>query len=93
MYFFFNLQESTLSISLTLDDQQQLTTSPRNVLNEDRHVHIAALQDSKHNSVCPVKLLVILALRTGAVDATSWEELKTQTLRRQDRTVQWKIPK
>lgn len=74
---------------LTLNNQQ-LITSPRNVLNEDRDVHVAALQDSKHNSVCAVKLLVIHALRTGAVDATSWEELKTQTLRRRDRTVQWK---
>jgi hypothetical protein len=65
---------------------------PRNVLNEDRHIHIAALQDSKHNSVCPVKLLVIHALRTGAVDASSWEDLTAQTLRRRDRTVQWKTP-
>jgi hypothetical protein len=56
-------------------------------------VAIAALQDEKHNSVCAVKLLVIHALRTGAVDALSWEELKAQTLRRRDRTVQWKTPK
>jgi hypothetical protein len=71
---------------------KSLTTLPRNVLNEDRYIHIAALQDSKHNSVCPVKLLVIHALRTGAVDPSSWEDLTAQTLRRRDRTVQWKTP-
>ena len=55
-------------------------------------MHIAALQDSKHNSICAVKLLVIHAMRTGAVDYVSWDELKTQTLRRRDGTIQWKTP-
>jgi hypothetical protein len=50
------------------------------------------LKDSSHNSVCAVKLLLIHALRVGAVSATSWAQLRTQTLDRADKTVQWTTP-
>lgn len=58
----------------------------------DRNIRIDALHSNTYNAVCPVKLLLIHALRVGAVDAKSWSELKAQTLSRADKTVQWATP-
>ncbi|KAH3949456.1 hypothetical protein HBI24_049340 [Parastagonospora nodorum] len=40
----------------------------------------------------PIKLLIIMALRTGNVDQTSWDDLAKVTKRRQNRTIVWKDP-
>ena len=50
------------------------------------------MKDGSHNSACAVKLLLIHALRIGAVSATSWAQLQAQTLNRADKTVQWTTP-
>jgi hypothetical protein len=42
-----------------------------------------------HNSVCAVKLLIIHALRIGAVHSTTFHELRTKAIARADKTVQW----
>lgn len=41
------------------------------------------------NCLDPILLLIIQALRTGAVEATSIADLITATLQRQDKTIQW----
>lgn len=60
--------------------------------NEDRNLRIDILERGAHNAVCAVKLLLIHALRIGAVAATTWPELKAQTLARPDRTIVWATP-
>jgi hypothetical protein len=50
------------------------------------------LEQDAHNAACAVKLLLVHALRTGAVGASSWQELKAQTLERPDKTIQWITP-
>ena len=55
-------------------------------------MRLDALGDAANNSLCPVKLLIIHALRIGAVKSKSWDQLKTDTLGREDRTVQWITP-
>jgi hypothetical protein len=39
--------------------------------------------------LCPIKIILIVALRLGAVRAKSIDELLTQTAQRRDRTLQW----
>jgi hypothetical protein len=58
----------------------------------DRHVPINILSSPAHNSVCPIKLLIIHALRIGAVDATTWEQIRANAIARADRTIQWITP-
>lgn len=60
--------------------------------NVDRCFRVDALHSNAHNATCAVKMLLIQALRVGAVAAKSWSELKAQTLGRADKTVQWTTP-
>ncbi|TAQ89982.1 hypothetical protein B7494_g1722 [Chlorociboria aeruginascens] len=60
--------------------------------NEDRNLRLDILAYPAHNSVCPVKLLIIHALRIGAVDSTTFHELRTKAIARADKTVQWCTP-
>lgn len=56
-------------------------------------VKISAASYDAYNSACAaVKLLVIHALRTVAVAAKTWEELRENALSRADRTIQWIKP-
>ncbi|KAF4628231.1 hypothetical protein G7Y89_g9920 [Cudoniella acicularis] len=55
--------------------------------NEDRNLRVDILAYPAHNSVCPVKLLTIHALRIGAVDSTTFYELRTKAIARADKTV------
>ena len=50
------------------------------------------LEQDAHNAACAVKLIIVHALRTGAVVAKSWQELKAQTLGRVDKSIQWITP-
>ena len=45
-----------------------------------------------YNSVCPIKLLIIHALRIGAVSSTTFEGLRTKAITRADKTIQWITP-
>jgi hypothetical protein len=63
--------------------------------NNNSKNHVVALDstlDPYHNSLDPVKLLLALTLRTGAVEVNSIDQLITDTLARPDRTIQWKHP-
>lgn len=60
--------------------------------NEDQNLRVDILASPAHNSVCPVKLLIIHALRIGAVDSTTFHELRTKAIARADKTVQWVTP-
>lgn len=55
-------------------------------------MRVNILSSVAHNSVCPVKLLIIHALRIGAVDSTAWEALRAKTIARADKTIQWTTP-
>jgi len=48
--------------------------------------------DSADNSVCPIKLLLILALRLGNLSAKTIDEVLLDTQSRHDKTVVWKHP-
>jgi hypothetical protein len=58
----------------------------------DRYVRVDILASAAHNSVCPVKLLIIHALRIGAVDAATWEQIRAKAIARADKTIQWTTP-
>ncbi len=58
----------------------------------DRNLRVNILSSNAHNSACPVKLLVIHALRVGAVATTTWKELRANAISRADKTVQWITP-
>jgi integrase len=60
--------------------------------NHDRCFRVDALHRNTYNATCAVKMLLIQALRVGAVAAKSWSELQAQTLGRADKTVQWTTP-
>ncbi|KAH9871370.1 hypothetical protein IAQ61_005549 [Plenodomus lingam] len=42
--------------------------------------------------MCPIKVVLVMALHTGMVQATSVDDLLQQTASRQDKTVQWAAP-
>ncbi|TPX13777.1 uncharacterized protein E0L32_005721 [Thyridium curvatum] len=48
--------------------------------------------DPSTNVLCPIKLLLIYALRTGAVDATSWINLRRDLSSRRIQKLPWKYP-
>lgn len=93
---------SDMVIKISKSDDAQVVFRSRLTLrfvkghkNNNSKNHVVALDstlDPKHNSLDPVKLLLALALRTGAVKATSIDQLITDTLARSDRTVQWAHP-
>lgn len=53
---------------------------------------LGALPEPKDNLICPIRLLLIVALRTGNVEATSIDELRTKVLSTQRKMVVWKYP-
>lgn len=48
--------------------------------------------DAAHNVADPIKLILILALRTGAVQANSVDDMVTKVLNRKDRVITWAHP-
>ena len=57
---------------------------------EDRDIPLRTLRDPSLNVVCPVKLLLIQALRSGNI--LSLDDALTQAFLRRDRTIQWLYP-
>lgn len=55
-------------------------------------MRVDILSSVAHNSICPIKLLIIHALRTGAVNGTTWKQLRANTIVRADKTIQWATP-
>ncbi|KAI8720963.1 hypothetical protein NCS52_00542500 [Fusarium sp. LHS14.1] len=54
--------------------------------------HPYELRDPSYHHVCPIKLLLVWALRTGAVHERSWEDLKVAINNHPDKTVVWTRP-
>jgi hypothetical protein len=50
------------------------------------------LKDDKDNVVCPIKLLLILALRLGNVHARTIDEVLHLAAQRRDKTIHWVYP-
>lgn len=57
-----------------------------------RIVRLKTLQTSSDSIICPIKLLLILALRLGNVAETSIDDLLKNTAQRNNRTVLWRYP-
>ncbi|KAK7711430.1 hypothetical protein SLS64_005454 [Diaporthe eres] len=61
----------------------------KGIRNRNKVVTVKALDDVQNNTVCPIKLLLIHALRTGHVAHTSIESLLRSLQASPGRTVQW----
>lgn len=52
-----------------------------------------AVKDTGLVSMCPIKIVLVLALRTAqTVFHSSWQSLIAHTAARQDKTIQWAGP-
>jgi hypothetical protein len=70
-----------------------LTNVPyRNEPASNRTVVLDCLKGSNTNLVCPIKLLLILALRLGHVSGTTIYEILNNAQSRRDKTVVWTKP-
>ncbi|KAK9361349.1 hypothetical protein V1504DRAFT_475196 [Lipomyces starkeyi] len=58
----------------------------------NREVTLKTLKDNKDNTVCPIKLLLILALRLGNVHARTIDEVLHLAAERSDKTIHWVYP-
>lgn len=56
-------------------------------------LHFESLHDVEQNILCPVKLLTIHGLRTGALEETSIHELVRNMATKRNRRARWKTPK
>ena len=52
---------------------------------------IYALPDAQDNIFCPIRLLLIVALRTGNVEANSINALLSKTFSRKKKTIKWML--
>ncbi len=59
---------------------------------KNKSVEFRELTDPAYNIACPVKLLLIFALRTGAVPETSWAQLRANAKDRSSQRVVWTTP-
>src|SRR4051812_39567494 len=68
-----------------------LTQTNINRLDPHRwfYIYRNALPDTVDNVICPVRLLLTLALRTGNVEYTTVEDIIREARLRPDKTVQW----
>ena len=64
----------------------------RNDPNTVQAVELAEVLDPAYNAACPLKMLLVHALRTGAVAETSWQELRRNAIARPNKMVVWKTP-
>ena len=55
----------------------------------NRIVRLNALKDSENNIVCPIRFILILALRLGNVSGSTISEVLSTAYRRSDKTVKW----
>ncbi|KAK0129018.1 hypothetical protein ONS95_000958 [Cadophora gregata] len=79
------LDDIELTCTLRFEKNKKLET------NDDRDLPLKPLSDASLNVICPVKLLLIQALRSGNLSSSLDETLKQASLRR-DRTIQWLYP-
>ncbi|KAK4149466.1 hypothetical protein C8A00DRAFT_18843, partial [Chaetomidium leptoderma] len=58
----------------------------------NRYVELNELESTELNVCCPVKLILIWALRIGAVAETSWDDLVANARLRPSKRVVWTRP-
>ena len=63
----------------------------RGETNNDRSVLLKTLRSPSLNCICPIKLLLIVALRSGNLSG-SIDEVLAQASQRADRTIVWNFP-
>jgi hypothetical protein len=56
------------------------------------HLFCTALAEGHDKVMCPIKIILILAHRSGNVHSTTIEEVLNHTKGRADQTVQWRHP-
>lgn len=59
---------------------------------KNRKVSLETLKSNLDNTICPIKLLLIMALRLGNVHAKTIDEVLSRAADRGDKTVQWVHP-
>lgn len=69
-----------------------LTVVIRSTRNATHTLFCDPLENLSQSVACPIKLLLVLALRLGYVHGTTVEDCLAHTARRMDRTIQWKAP-
>ena len=69
-----------------------LTSCYRNNPGLARSVEVEEFDDPSLNCLCPMKLLLCHALRTGAVRETSWAEMRQAARERPSKRVIWAYP-
>jgi hypothetical protein len=83
--------ESGPPIPLSTNDASRLLTNvfARHDPSKNRIVLLKCLPDTKNNVICPVKLLLIHALRHGYVNGKSVDEVLSNAYMRRDRQIIW----
>ncbi|OBT86748.1 hypothetical protein VE02_06282 [Pseudogymnoascus sp. 03VT05] len=56
---------------------------------KNRTVRLHCLTESRDNVMCPIKMLIASAMRLGAINGRTIEEVLGAIRRRQDKTLQW----
>ncbi|KAI1362367.1 hypothetical protein F5Y08DRAFT_355364 [Xylaria arbuscula] len=89
-----HLQWKDIAICLDTRDNHEVLIATITLNSNDRNmeVTIAELLEPCLNTLCVVKLLLIHALRTGAVAQTSWAELKNNITNTKGKTLEWLQP-
>lgn len=64
----------------------------RSTRNATHTLFCDPLKNPSQSVACPIKLLLVLALRLGYVYGRTIEDCLAHTARRMDRTIQWKVP-
>lgn len=67
-------------------------THGRNEPQKNKEVEIGEVMDPESNVCCPIKLLLIWALRVGAVPQTNWDDLLTNLRATKSHSVCWTRP-
>ncbi|OBT74080.1 hypothetical protein VF21_07115 [Pseudogymnoascus sp. 05NY08] len=70
----------------------QFTKGHKSTRNATHTLFCDPLENPSQSIACPVKLLLVLALRLGYVYGRTIQECLAHTARRMDRTIQWKVP-
>jgi hypothetical protein len=64
------------------------STFTRNNPRDNRNVLLRAISEQHQNVMCPIKMLLISAMRLGAVKGTI-EQILAGVASRRDKTLQW----
>ncbi|KFZ05831.1 hypothetical protein V501_07977, partial [Pseudogymnoascus sp. VKM F-4519 (FW-2642)] len=70
----------------------QFTKGHKSTRNATHTLFCDPLENPSQSVACPIKLLLVLALRLGYVYGRTIEDCLAHTARRMDRTIQWKVP-